>query len=273
MPTSFFDLPRELRDQVYDLAWQDNNDIRFSAKAGGIEVEATYPRGMSLDPKSAQGLPLWLLTNKATLKEGLEQFQREGSLHHLSSALETQLGDSFYTYKPAGYDSTAFSTLLSPLNVRELRLKLYTICNVRPTPQAGQPFSLCHGISPENLEYATRLMQDATTSDALRVLKVSLSLSMHGLNDHSIGLEGMNLIVAPVISKLKHFEMEVSIGAFGGHMARNSVEMSLLEGVKDLSKGLMAGMKCSITDDMARRTWVHGMPSSYRGWVVTWTRA
>jgi hypothetical protein len=79
MPTTFFDLPHELPDLVYDHLWRyETPSICIRQRnASGYAVYASppsviYPIG------TKRGLPIWLLTSNAMLHEGTEQFQRAG---------------------------------------------------------------------------------------------------------------------------------------------------------------------------------------------------
>jgi hypothetical protein len=62
MPTNFFDLPRELRHQMYHTLWKHTH-----------QISVPYGRG-----KKSYVLPLWLLVCKQVLHEGIEEFQFAG---------------------------------------------------------------------------------------------------------------------------------------------------------------------------------------------------
>jgi hypothetical protein len=84
---SFFGLPRELRDMIYDKLWQTtprlyipkhrkDNSSTFDLRYGG----GKYMSSKDLAPY-AEGLPMWLLCSKTLLNEGKEQLIRKASWH------------------------------------------------------------------------------------------------------------------------------------------------------------------------------------------------
>jgi hypothetical protein len=81
MPTTLFDPPSELRDLVYDRLWRDATPsicIRQRNTTGYTRYAS--PPSVIYPISTKRGLPIWLLTAKAMLHEGTEQFQRAGFL-------------------------------------------------------------------------------------------------------------------------------------------------------------------------------------------------
>ena len=76
MPTGFFDLPQELRDQIYQELWRGesivglygHNRVTFSSTARSDKI---WPEKLSLFmlPEALPMLPQWLLTCKSILAE------------------------------------------------------------------------------------------------------------------------------------------------------------------------------------------------------------
>lgn len=79
-PTSFFDLPRELRDIVYDELWKETPRLQV---ARGRINRGTFEIHYGILPASGVilrfGLPRWLLCDTKFLEEGMCQLIRIGS--------------------------------------------------------------------------------------------------------------------------------------------------------------------------------------------------
>lgn len=70
----FMDLPRELRDLVYDEAWKDTPHIKAPYLDFGAGTTVRYDRLLEKN-QHLEGLPTWLLTSKQMCEEGLAQFR------------------------------------------------------------------------------------------------------------------------------------------------------------------------------------------------------
>ncbi|ORY03740.1 hypothetical protein BCR34DRAFT_573284 [Clohesyomyces aquaticus] len=78
---TFFSLARELRDRIYHYMWQDTK-IYFTQFA--IEFAIAY--GVGVEHPLDTALPVWLLTDKRMLSEGMEQFYRHAEcIYHQHS--------------------------------------------------------------------------------------------------------------------------------------------------------------------------------------------
>lgn len=81
----FFDLPREIRNQIYGLLCEKTL-VRF--RQHGMTIGAVYGRPRRYDPGSPlqnfeRGLPAWLVANKKILLEGLAEFHHAAEFFYL----------------------------------------------------------------------------------------------------------------------------------------------------------------------------------------------
>ena len=73
-----FKLPRELRDMIYNYAWNDTGAIMQRYQGNLYKVSYRTPLWeTALHMSVPRGTAKWLLTNKQILREGLEQLRRE----------------------------------------------------------------------------------------------------------------------------------------------------------------------------------------------------
>jgi hypothetical protein len=70
----FMELPRELRNVVYDEVWKDTPHIKAPHLDFGIGTTVRYDHLIGGD-QHLEGLPTWLLTSKQMFEEGLVQFR------------------------------------------------------------------------------------------------------------------------------------------------------------------------------------------------------
>jgi hypothetical protein len=84
MPTTLFDLPQEIRDQIYRELWAATPHLAIS-KVGGIYLTVNYgkplPRNWGKEDgrSTTSKLPQWLLTNRAIMVEACAEFTRHGT--------------------------------------------------------------------------------------------------------------------------------------------------------------------------------------------------
>ncbi|KAF2831855.1 hypothetical protein CC86DRAFT_400638 [Ophiobolus disseminans] len=105
MPTTFFDLFRELRDEIYHHAWTNTRAILFR-NGPNLSMGAWYDGDPCIIVKTKAytfKVPDWLRTSKIMLREGIEAFHRKG-LITMYPSLDT------HTYD--------LQTRLSPLEAR-----------------------------------------------------------------------------------------------------------------------------------------------------------
>ncbi|KAF3010043.1 hypothetical protein E8E13_011510 [Curvularia kusanoi] len=77
----FFQLPREIRDMIYDYVWIKTTHIRQHYQ--GKSYMLTYgvqPEFFDLFPKTPESAS-WLLSNRKTMREGLERLDRKVTWH------------------------------------------------------------------------------------------------------------------------------------------------------------------------------------------------
>jgi hypothetical protein len=118
--TGYSDLPQELRDMVCDELWSHTAQMRFHITSGN---SAYYYVNYSPDKWPSErewadhlGLPLWLLTNKAFLSDGLKQLRA----HWDHSFTDTNLDDL-----PRGW------CMLNPLINLSVATTLYVYAEAR----------------------------------------------------------------------------------------------------------------------------------------------
>src|SRR5690348_4613362 len=80
---SFFGLPREIRDLIYDYYWMINPipPLTFRPLPGyDLEIRYSVHQGTRMsniqEDKNPRPPPLWLLASKQLLHEGIHQFLR-----------------------------------------------------------------------------------------------------------------------------------------------------------------------------------------------------
>ncbi|KAH7077428.1 hypothetical protein FB567DRAFT_596596 [Paraphoma chrysanthemicola] len=191
MPTSFFDLPRELRDRVYDFVWEDS--ALFELHQDRVcSSFATYPSGFGLPIPTAK--PKWLLTNKAFLLEGLSQFRRGGYIELAYQDL-TPIDLPFPRRQPL---------LLLPSNVRDLRVFIESY-----SEQSGNNF-VCY-LAPLHLRNLDRQLRSANAHNTLRKLKVEITIhvSQAGFYPQSKILAGLTFVLVRVLPILDQFEFSI----------------------------------------------------------------
>lgn len=157
MPASFLDLPRELRDQIYDTLWCSTPKISLLDHPSMGRVVACYKS--LLTPETA--LPPWLLTNKQILSEATEQMVRHGSwIIRLRSE----------------YDEQRIGAVLSPLLARRLIVTLtHPLEGPRPRwPHVVQDATLRP--STENIACLARVVSQLSSTSTARDVRLVLEL-------------------------------------------------------------------------------------------------
>lgn len=105
MPTSFLELPRELRDQIYDCLWTSTPKISLLDHPSMGRIVACYKS----HPTPETLLPTWLLTNKQILTEATDQMIRHGT---------------WIVRLRSEYDPQRVGAILSPVLARRLIITL-----------------------------------------------------------------------------------------------------------------------------------------------------
>lgn len=157
MPISFLDLPRELRDNIYDALWTQTPKITLLDHPSMGRVVACYKS--LLTPETA--LPTWLLTNKQILAEATSQMARHGTW---IVRLRTE------------YDANRVGAVLSPVLARRLTVTLtHPLEGPRPRwPHVVQEATLRP--SKENTECLSRVMAQVSKANNARDVRLVLEL-------------------------------------------------------------------------------------------------
>jgi len=81
MPTTLFDLPRELRDEIYHYLWLGTSVILAQTEPLA-QITAWYNINPFFStknaPRQSTKLPSWLRTGRPVMKEDIEAFHRRG---------------------------------------------------------------------------------------------------------------------------------------------------------------------------------------------------
>ncbi|KAJ4987194.1 hypothetical protein SVAN01_07346 [Stagonosporopsis vannaccii] len=157
MAPSFLDLPRELRDNIYDALWQHTPKITLLDHPSMGRIVASYKS--LLTPETA--LPSWLLVNKQVLSEGSAQMIRHGTwIARLRSE----------------YDDSRVGRILSPALARRLTITLtHPLEGPRPRwPHVVREATLRP--SKENVECLLRVLAQVSASSHARDVRLVLEL-------------------------------------------------------------------------------------------------
>jgi hypothetical protein len=157
MTTSFLDLPRELRDQIYDSLWTSTPKVSLLDNPSMGRIVACYKS--LLTPETA--LPTWLLTNKQVLDEGTEQMIRHGT---------------WIVRLRSEYDERRVGRTLSPVMARRLCI---TLTHPLEGPRLRWPHVVQEATlrpSKENIECLARVMDQVSTTGNARDVRLVLEL-------------------------------------------------------------------------------------------------
>lgn len=157
MAPSFLDLPRELRDTVYDALWHHTPKIALLDHPSMGRIVASYKS--LLTPEGA--LPTWLLANKQVLAEGSAQMIRHGT---------------WIVRLRSEYDGSRIGGVLSPVLARRLTVTLtHPLEGPRPRwPHVVQEETLRP--SKENVECLSRVLAQLSRSPRARDVRLVLEL-------------------------------------------------------------------------------------------------
>ncbi|KAF3005846.1 hypothetical protein E8E13_008770 [Curvularia kusanoi] len=155
MPPSFLNLPRELRDTIYDALWIATPRIRLLDHPSMGRIVACYKS--HLYPETA--LPTWLLTNKQLLSEATAQMIRHGT---------------WIVRLRSEYDEHRVGGVLSPLLARHLTVTLtHPLEGPRPRwPHVVQEATLRP--SKENTECLERVISQVSRVSNVRDVRFIL---------------------------------------------------------------------------------------------------
>lgn len=165
MPTTFLDLPRELRDQIYNALWTLTPKISLLDNPSMGRVVACYKS--ILTPETA--LPTWLLTNKQILHEATQQMIRYGTW---TVRLRSE------------YNEQRVGSVLSPNLARRLTITLtHPLEGPRPRwPHIVQEATLRP--SKENVDCLNRVVSQVASTNNARDVRLVLELVREEPNAH-----------------------------------------------------------------------------------------
>ncbi|KAF9692387.1 hypothetical protein EKO04_009413 [Ascochyta lentis] len=157
MPTSFLELPRELRDQIYDSLWTFTPKISLLDHPSMGRIVACYKS--LLTPETT--LPTWLLTNKQVLTEATAQMVRHGT---------------WIVRLRSEYDEQHVGGVLSPLLARRLTV---TLTHPLEGPRPRWPHVISEPTlrpSKENVACLARVMSQISSTNNAQDVRLVLEL-------------------------------------------------------------------------------------------------
>lgn len=157
MPTSFLELPQELRDQIYDALWTATPKISLVNNPSMGRIVACYKS--IITPETA--LPTWLLTNKQVLHEATQQMIRYGT---------------WIIRVRSEYDERRVGSVLSPTLARRL---IVTLTQPLEGPRPRWPHVVQEPIlrpSKENIECLSRAIAQVSSTNNARDIRLVLEM-------------------------------------------------------------------------------------------------
>ncbi|KAF1997776.1 hypothetical protein P154DRAFT_622179 [Amniculicola lignicola CBS 123094] len=121
----FSGLPRELRNEIYHWLWKSTPGLKATME--DLQIDISYD-GFPSSKAERQLLPSWLLTNKATLCEGIEQLRLKAEWSFGSTPVRlwprsATAGGPFYLGPIQFFDGSR--SVLSPIKARDVTLWLH----------------------------------------------------------------------------------------------------------------------------------------------------
>ncbi|KAH7073131.1 hypothetical protein BKA63DRAFT_567708 [Paraphoma chrysanthemicola] len=196
MPTTFFDLPRELRDKVYNFAWQ-NSGLFELCEDRICHAFGNYPSCKNSSIAVTTGIPGWLLTNKAFLFEGLFQFER---FEYIDLSYQDLESDDIPP-------QTIMSRLISPATVRELRVSVEATITYHD--RNGNYIGFF--ITQRHLSHLAGELDYVAALRNLRVLKIEILIYVDewARYPQSRIVATLGPVLQPVLPLLDHFELSI----------------------------------------------------------------
>ncbi|KAF1914823.1 hypothetical protein BDU57DRAFT_540699 [Ampelomyces quisqualis] len=225
IPFDFFGLGRELRNQIYHETWLSTPNLELYRRSDSEpRIRANYTVTNAYEAvreTHSRGLPAWLLTNKAMMAEGLEQFCCHGTvslwtmegrnkllnIFDAADRLDAQEAELTFELAPSTtyFERTVLSRLLSPTLAR--RVLLWLREGRFSGPVATQFFSV--GEAERNL--CAALLRTARSSPDLD-LKVMLPAFLYHKDIECVAdLSGLVGAIAGVVGRLVRLEMRLSL--------------------------------------------------------------
>ncbi|KAF2250813.1 hypothetical protein BU26DRAFT_562779 [Trematosphaeria pertusa] len=184
----FFQLPRELRDQVYHEVWTTTPHLRqrYLRKFYSVTYGHRKPSAQPVNTAA------WLLASKQILLEGLAQFHRQSVWHFVDTDAEN---------RPSEY----VFPLLTPglVYAQHLHLEHWT-----PLDRKDGTFTL----RKESVALVNRMVSSMHEDDALKEIRVSI---LWGAVDPAILASACQFD----LSKLERLGVQRGVEEFGFHVA------------------------------------------------------
>ena len=203
-------LPRELRDAIYHVLWQDTLDITFirdSAFGFSASHETEMQRLWRDYYGPSEGLPQWLLTNKLVLAEGLEELNRRATF---SLSMPDPNPHSKYESQPHGvlppHTAKTLHVYTRSMVIAEKHFEESNDIKQLHHWQRGIPTSCTWTLRPEDQPFIHSLMKCFSAHRQTEVLRVFLAFNHIGLIPHLIDVRSLGLAG---VDKLRHFELVI----------------------------------------------------------------
>jgi hypothetical protein len=277
--TSFFSLPRELRDEIYDHLWKSK--AAFNVFYDGYEYKVHYSNTGYQEDWNGSGVKAvkskrywrnssassWLFTNRQFLMEGAEQFLRQCTWTSVTSdkgtpARPSKLSGNNINMSTAPTHIAASRNkyfLLSPWKARVLRMESQQLVRLFDMDQHGSaiiridlathfvpPFRSLHAAIPEHpqllrleIVFAFRNYEDA--SDAMALIEVDF-----------------RPLRALCVPTLRSVGMVVDFQNGVGREENTALYSSLKDGLSALGSGLVGGDGKEELTMLDRPEWARG---------------
>ena len=170
MPTQFFDLPRELRDKVYQLLWFSTPHINLIYKTTIMltaEYEKPFQRYLFKAYEPYMSPPRWLLTSKAFLKEGVEELNGKATI-----TLRLRNPGAEYVYSP--------HAILPPHMIKQLHILTHPMINDNDDEvnsgdnfDSSQPRAVIHwNLKSGDGPYLNSLLSSLAAAGQTKILRI-----------------------------------------------------------------------------------------------------
>jgi hypothetical protein len=254
MVTTFFDLPRELRDEVYSYLVSGIAPFRFSSD----DNVTLLAKGPLEAPTSAY--PSWLLLNKAIHREGIEYLQQIGTVE-LVIKEKTWYADDFY-------DARIFAPF-RPLQIRELHIDLlsqegtWKLAVLDPKLRR-HPYQ----VRVSAVDYMTHVVNDIAGLGKLEVLRLTTTSMPAVLSPQNI-----HRAISRVLPQLRRFEYEIKHALLRRPVSwlRDPLQPRVISQIRIFNLHDMAGLVLQSKDDLAKARVEDQVPSRAT-WRFVWLR-
>jgi hypothetical protein len=259
MPTTFFDLPRELRDNIYDHVWTSLRKIRLPYSAPILaEGYYNYSPPENADMSGFCSLPRGVASNKIMLKEALEAFHRKGVI-----VIRFQQLDIFK--RDYGHITYPMSSSRSIPRELHLRPNIMDKSSAYKQNPFDHDVAVHHSFTTLDKAYFKHLADHAQYGPP-EVLKIHVRFqTMHTLRaTETIDLEPISAF-GRIASGLRKLEIVVDDGAWAPVVVKMYLESLEVE-VGKLCQTVLKGMKATV-----EMTEIQGVDDNNR-WLIEFTR-